>query len=566
MNILELLKTYGIDEKDWEDIKSLKPYFSEEFRRKLGQKTKEFVLKELPVSKKMLEDLNLIEVFDPTIENFFNILFQSEKLNKYVNSMATMHAKFEIPPEDFVQTFLAFFQYVLDNADIPPEKIPAFRKFTLVIVSVLTFIIVYHWLAERRERELDPITKLSSKKLLMSNLSELIKSSKTIALLDIDEFKEVNLYYGYNAGNSVLRFIASTLRMEFECSFITRLQSDDFIILSKLHKEEVFKKLKKLKQEFRKNPVTFPTNFGIEKFKLNFYASVLDTALLPNKNINFGILIWILGSALEKARGNSSLGIKVIEKADIEKALDKRSKAFHVINALNKNFIKAAFQDVVDAKTGKVVFKEALARIVTNNSVMSAGSFIDAISGSNIERDLDRAVVKRVLEVLKRGKVKSKVSVNLSAEFIKLYSGWFLKLIKSYGIEPSQVIVELTERSDLLESEETIENLQCLKKEGIGIYIDDFGVKYANYNLLRELPVEGIKIDGSIVKNLRKNTLDQAFVSCVLQIAKMKGLKIVAEYVETEETKRKLEQLAEKYGIDSLYIQGYLFSRPEIIS
>ena len=564
MNILQLLELYGIGEEDWEEIAELKGFFSEEFKKKLGEKTKEFVLKELPVSSQLLESLRAVKAFDSTIERFFEAIFEPEKLKTYVNVIAKTHARFEIPPDDFIKSFLSFFKFILDGANVPPEKISAFRKFVFILVAVISYIVTYHWLVERKERELDPITKLPSKKHLMSNLPHLIKSSKTVVLLDIDEFREVNLYFGYNAGNSVLAFVASALQLEFEGSFITRLQSDDFIIFTELPKDAVLEKLKNLKKSFESKPVTIPTSSGIEELKIDFYAAVLDVDLVSD--VGFGVLIWILWNALEKAKWSSLSGIRVVDAADVKNGVEKRNKAFSVVSALNKGLVRVALQDVVDVRTKRVVFKEALARIIVDSCVVSAGSFIEAISGTNVERELDKSVVVEALELLKSGKVDAKISVNLSADFIKRHSVWFLDAVKRFGISPSRIVVELTERSDLLESKEVRENLSYLKENGVEIYVDDFGVKYANYNLLRELPVDGLKIDGSIVKNLESNELDRAFVSCVLQIAKLRKLKIVAEYVETQEVEKQLERLAERYNIDSLYIQGYLFGKPELIA
>jgi EAL domain-containing protein (putative c-di-GMP-specific phosphodiesterase class I) len=231
------------------------------------------------------------------------------------------------------------------------------------------------------------------------------------------------------------------------------------------------------------------------------------------------------------------------------------------MEALNKKRVKVAFQDIVDINNGKVVFREALARIVIDDNLVQAGKFIDLIANTNIERKLDRLVVEQVLKMLKNGTVKGKVSINLSSGFIKKNIHWFLDMVEEYGISPSSIIVELTERDDILNIKGIKEKLELFKKKGISIFIDDFGIKYANYNLLKELPIDGLKIDGSIVKDMKLNKLDSAFVSCVLQFARIKNVKIVAEYVETEDVKGELERIAKENQLETLYVQGYLFSR-----
>ena len=561
--MLELLELYNIGEKDLEEIASLKPYFTDEFKKDLAKKTRDFVLEKLPYSAELLRRMKAEKAFVEIIERFFDTLFVPEKLEIYADTIARTHRRIEIPMQDLLKDFVIFLKNILEYENIPPDKLRPFKKLIFLLVIVLYRITLGYLESSEMKEEIDPITKFPSKKYLVFNLPQFLRSFKTILLIDLKEFKEFNLYYGYNAGNSILAFMASVLQTKFKDSFITRLQNDEFLVLTHKSIDEVCKFLYQLKDNLQKEHVYIPTKLGTESIALDFTAVVMDTGLCTEAD--FELLMWILYNSLEEAKELPHGKVRVISDRDVEKWLNNRKTVLNVMEALNKERVKIAFQDIVDINSGKVVFREALARIVVDGNIVSAGEFIDLIANTNIERKLDRLVVKQVLEILKNGIVKGKVSINLSPSFIKKHIHWFLNMVEEYGISPSSIIVELTERDNILNIKEIKEKLEFLKEKGMSIFIDDFGVKYANYNLLKELPIDGLKIDGSIVKDMKLNKLDLAFISCVLQFAKIKNVKIVAEYVETEDVKVELERIAKENRLETLYVQGYFFSKPKVL-
>lgn len=103
-------------------------------------------------------------------------------------------------------------------------------------------------------------------------------------------------------------------------------------------------------------------------------------------------------------------------------------------------------------------------------------------------------------------------------------------------------------------------NIQLLRDFGCAIAIDDFGTGYANYERLKRLQADIVKIDGCFVRDLESEPLDAIMIKSIIEVAKVKNMTVVAEYVETEEQKEKLLAL----GVD--YLQGYLIGRPRPLS
>ena len=133
----------------------------------------------------------------------------------------------------------------------------------------------------------------------------------------------------------------------------------------------------------------------------------------------------------------------------------------------------------------------------------------------------------------------------------------FKTLMAEFEVEPFQIVLEVTESHLLQDVKYADSAMRELRNYGCRIAIDDFGTGYASYGRLKAIQADIIKIDGSFVRNMLTNSLDGYIVQSICQVARMKHLSIVAEYVETEEQKAALHEL----GVD--YMQGYLVGKPE---
>ncbi len=130
-------------------------------------------------------------------------------------------------------------------------------------------------------------------------------------------------------------------------------------------------------------------------------------------------------------------------------------------------------------------------------------------------------------------------------------------LLKIYNVEPWQLVLEITESDQLTNIEQATVTLHGLQSMGCRVAIDDFGTGYASYARLREMHADIMKIDGSFIRNLMTSSLDYQIVESIFQLARMKRMQVVAEYVENEETAQALTRM----GVD--YQQGYFVGRPQ---
>ncbi|EFH8440733.1 EAL domain-containing protein [Escherichia coli] len=207
-------------------------------------------------------------------------------------------------------------------------------------------------------------------------------------------------------------------------------------------------------------------------------------------------------------------------------------------------------------------YDEILARLKYDGGIMTPDKFLPLIAQFNLSARFDLQVLESLLKWLAThpcDKKGPRFSVNLMPLTLlqKNIAGRIIRLFKRYHISPQAVILEITEEQAFSNAESSMYNSEQLHKFGFRIAIDDFGTGYANYERLKRLQADIIKIDGVFVKDIVTNTLDAMIVRSITDLAKANSLSVVAEFVETQQQ----QALLHKLGVQ--YLQGYLIGRPQ---
>lgn len=227
--------------------------------------------------------------------------------------------------------------------------------------------------------------------------------------------------------------------------------------------------------------------------------------------------------------------------------------------ALERGALVLYAQPIRDAQ-GKG-YDEILTRLRCDDGMMMPNQFIPLIAQFNLSVRFDMQVMEALLQWLSAhpsADQGARFSVNLMPLTLrqKETAPRIIQLFKRYGVPPASVIIEITEEQAFSHSEASMHNINQLRKFGLKIAIDDFGTGYANYERLKRLKADIIKIDGCFVKDILTDSLDAMIVKSITDLAKAKSLSVVAEFVETPAQRDLLLQL----GVHSL--QGYLIGRP----
>ncbi|WP_253383002.1 EAL domain-containing protein [unidentified bacterial endosymbiont] len=206
-------------------------------------------------------------------------------------------------------------------------------------------------------------------------------------------------------------------------------------------------------------------------------------------------------------------------------------------------------------------YYEILTRMESEGEIITPDRFIPLITQFNLSHRFDLSVVEKLLVWLHERpstQVGARFSVNLLPLTLihKEVAAEIIALFERYRVAPQAVIIEITEEQAFSNSGSSINNIQQLRDYGFRIAIDDFGTGYANYERLKRLQADIIKIDGCFVKDICTDSMDAMIVQSICNLAKTKSLCVVAEYVETAEQREMLL----RFGVN--YLQGYLIGKP----
>jgi EAL domain-containing protein (putative c-di-GMP-specific phosphodiesterase class I) len=240
---------------------------------------------------------------------------------------------------------------------------------------------------------------------------------------------------------------------------------------------------------------------------------------------------------------------------------ERRSAAGAAIEAaLRQDRLLLAFQPVVCAATGIVDYFECLLRVRDEGgSVVPAGEFISVIEGLGLIGRIDRYVLGSTLEELARDP-DVRLGFNISG-LTACDRPWLRLLISQLRHRPEfaqRLVVEITETAALCDIEESAHFVDTLRGLGCRVALDDFGAGYTSLRHLQILPVDLVKIDGSLVRNLTKQSQCRVFLRHLLGLAKGFGLSTIAECVESADEAAWLR--SEGIG----YLQGYHLGRPSL--
>jgi diguanylate cyclase (GGDEF)-like protein/PAS domain S-box-containing protein len=410
----------------------------------------------------------------------------------------------------------------------------------------------------------DVLTHLPNRKLFTDRLRHSItrakRTSKPIAVMfiDIDHFKTINDTLGHTAGDVLLLEMARRLRdCVREDDTVARLGGDEFtIILSDLRHDEdavgIARKILATVQEplsIGDAPITVTASIGIALYPVD---GVEPESLLRNAD-------HAMYRAKEEGRNTYQLCTDEMKLRAVERlAVETRLRS-----AVREEQLLLLYQPQVSLVTGRMIGVEALVRWNDPvRGIVEPESFIPIAEETRLILPLGEWVLKTACHQAKEwdklGMGHLRVSVNLSArQFLQHDLVEMVKrAIDEAGLQPSQLELEITETTAMLNADVSVEVLRALRELGVGISIDDFGMGYSSLNYLKRFPLTAVKIDRAFVRDLGGEGGDGAIIGAVIGMARSLRLRVIAEGVETA------EQFAFLRNRECDEAQGFYFSRP----
>ena len=399
----------------------------------------------------------------------------------------------------------------------------------------------------------DAATNLPTRDVLIHSIQKDRKS--LFAIVHIENFGELGTIFGYEMLDEILQFISRYLQQwsrEFNYS-LYRLRGNDFGLLiprgtmDRVEAEDLLNKIcAALRREFMA--------WG----KLNIHLNIKLGASFVDDAAQIDFLSKADLALKDGIRSHRAVSLY---KGD-ENIRDSAYDSLKLYSTLTRNIegktCRAYFQPIIDTSTGEVVWFESLLRLRDQDGFyVSPSPFLSLATSTGLDTDITEFMLKEAFTALR----KTPCDVSLNVTFKDLLLPEFEKLLFSYldTAPPSdkRLILEIIERDELVENEACRSFLERARAHGCKIAIDDFGAGYSNFGRLIQLPMDILKIDGSLTQKCLHDQKAQHLIRIVVEYCRANNVKVVAEHVDRPEIAKFLAAC----GVH--YLQGYHFGIPQ---
>ncbi|RMQ47086.1 Histidine kinase [Pseudomonas cichorii] len=399
--------------------------------------------------------------------------------------------------------------------------------------------------------------------------SEPESESHCLMFLDVDQFKLVNDTNGHAAGDELLRHLCRMLPQGIrEGDTLARLGGDEFGILLRdcapQTALEIAESLRQMVQHmhFVWKGRPFVTTVSIGLVHIGDAPTTLEASLRAAD----------MACYMAKEKGRNRVQVYHPDDSEVSMRSGEMAWIQRLHMALEENRFCLYTQEIAAIRQPDDGLRhiEILLRLRDESGRMvSPDSFIPAAERYGLMTTLDRWVVKNVFRVIaectndpRHQKPQALCAINLSGSSIgdEAFLEYLKLQFKTYGVSPSMICFEVTETSAIADLGSAIRFINELKALGCLFSLDDFCAGMSSFAYLKHLPVDFLKIDGSFVKDMLDNPINRAMVEVINHIGHVMGKKTIAEFVETPQIERALQET----GVD--FAQGYLIGRPELLT
>ena len=403
----------------------------------------------------------------------------------------------------------------------------------------------------------DSLTHLYNRSWLSTMMKVLIKETTEknekfgILLFDIDNMKDINDSRGHNAGDELLKQVATILKlMESKTVTATRFGGDEFVLL--------YKNIKDRDEaiEISKKALRFLNAEGI--------GISGGISIFPDDSKKTEDLLKFADMAKIEAKKNGKNNVACFHSLMQEKFLSKLNIETKMSKAMASRNFQLYYQPQFDAKTKELRGFEALLRWYDSDlGWISPEQFIPLAEETHLVVPLGDWVMTTALATIKEWEMKFSfngiMSVNVSpVQFVQedFIEKLFKKIEKS-GIDKKHLEIEITEGVLIDNVEDTISKLNKIREQGVGLSLDDFGTGYSSLRYLQLLPLTTLKIDKSFVSNIaEKDGFVAKLTESIISLVSKMGLNTIAEGVENEEQLKMIQKF------NCRTIQGFLLGKP----
>ena len=401
------------------------------------------------------------------------------------------------------------------------------------------------------EQFIDELTLLPNRQKLLRDLKD--NKITKIAIININSFRDINNFYGFETGDLVLKKFSQILLDKISANIdLYRVANDIFAICTKNKEnlEDIRKICTNIIEHISLNPILINNNSFYLSISIGVARNCEDSSLQNN-------LLSKAEYALRIAKKQNISILFLDENIELYNKLKENKKLIEELkNALISNNLLIYGQKIINNFSKKEKY-EILMRIkLEDGSILTPYSFLKEAKKAKLYLGMTRMLVKKACEYFKGKDIE--FNLNLTLEDIKdQYTMDFIVHTIEKTNTAKQITFEIVESEGIESFTEVSNFIKKAKKLGCKIAIDDFGTGYSNFEFIIKLDVDYIKIDGSLIKNINSDNNLYLTVQTIVGFAKALKIKTVAEFVHNEDVLNCVKNL------DIDYSQGFFIDEPK---
>ena len=423
--------------------------------------------------------------------------------------------------------------------------------FGAIFILILLLLIEFYTNYKIKLRSFtDSLTGLYNRHYLRIFLEKNRIDAYQILMLDIDYFKKINDTYGHKAGDIVLAKFADVLRTHTrQEDIIFRYGGEEFLLFVKIQDDKTLAKkvAQRIKESVEKKTFLYETqsikttvSIGINEYPQRF------------KTITQAIKYTDEMLYTAKKEGRNC----IITQKDTYKE-EKKLSTEDIKEALEQNRVICYYQAIFNTQNREIEKYEALVRIIKKDgTVIPPYFFLEQIFGTTLYTELTHVVIETIFKEIKKTGTKISMNLNFSDILDNKIFETLIGAIEKHKKYAPLLTIELLEY-ELPENINRIkEKIEQICAYGTKIALDDFGSGYANYEIFKHLPIDILKIDGSLIKDIADSQISLKIVKSIILLANELNIEIVAEFVHSKEVLDVVSKL------DIEYLQGFYLAEP----
>jgi len=416
-----------------------------------------------------------------------------------------------------------------------------------------------------QQANFDNLTQLPNRNLLLEHLATALDNAKrekkqlAIAMLDIDNFKDVNDSLGHSAGDALLIESAKRIKNCLRSNdIVARLGGDEFIVVlvgttTVIDVDNVGQKLL--------NTLSQP--YIIDGKSVHCTASI-GVALYPDDAMSLETLLINADQAMYSAKARGRNNINYFTESMRTELLKRMEIIQDLRVAIAQQQFHMVYQPIVNLVNHKIAKAEALIRWQhPEKGLIPPADFIPIAEEAGLITEISEWIFNEVSQQVKHWRVTYcqdlMISINTSPVQYrnqgKQIIAW-TESLKAQDISPQAIAFEITENLLMENKTEVVNVLDKVRQQGIAVSIDDFGTGYCSFSYLKNYAIDYLKIDKSFVQNMSANNKDAALCEAIIVMASKLNIDVIAEGIETEQQQQFLTEVGCLFG------QGYLLSKP----